>query len=418
MCVSKKSTGQTSLFSLHTRVSEDSESSDDCVEVFHYPVMVSDSKTGSSSDSNCNVIRKENCDTKHNALQEKQMVESTRDDYGKDKVQSGFDSDQTKQQSKGYNRKYFRWWCPIIVVLLIAIVIAFVSSSNLQQQWCLASRSFDVSQLRVQLEEKVFGQHIAISVIYQAFDDFFQPKLDSSHQDHFSKSSTVVFSFHGWTGVGKNYVSNIISDLIPTASITKLIIPLHFPHVGGRYSKLHEQNIKEWILSNTSMCTVNLVIVDEMDKATVPLLKGLQSAIYMLKYGKYKESKTIIVLLSNTGGTAINNLVFSHFTKGYTRETVNKNTLVDAILNSDNVTWHRHLYEKHLIDYIVPFLPLENQHVQKCIKDYLSSRELTLPSQTVAKIAKEFEYFPKNQPFFSKTGCKRVEAKTDLFLYE
>ena len=74
------------------------------------------------------------------------------------------------------------------------------------------------------------------------------------------------------------------------------------------------------------------------------------------------------------------------------------------------------LIESFLIDYFVPFLPLERQHVKQCAKAEISKykflngqqydqRQLELDTDFVAD---EMLYEPSGYNKFSSAGCKRV----------
>jgi hypothetical protein len=146
------------------------------------------------------------------------------------------------------------------------------------------------------------------------------------------------------------------------------------------------------------------------------MVRGLESALEAIKARPQNSTKVIMLLLSNTGGTAINKAVFQHLSGGFSRSDLELNQLKEVILADEFATWHSSLYQKGLIDHIVPFLPLEFDHVVKCIAFYLRQKGVKLSKNIVIQIAKEFEYFPAANPLFSKTGCKLVHAKTDLFL--
>lgn len=61
---------------------------------------------------------------------------------------------------------------------------------------------FDISALKDDFREKVFGQHIAEEIIMKAL---------SSHIKNLEKSKKpLVMSFQGLPGIGKNYVADMI----------------------------------------------------------------------------------------------------------------------------------------------------------------------------------------------------------------
>jgi len=64
---------------------------------------------------------------------------------------------------------------------------------------------------------------------------------------------------------------------------------------------------------------------------------------------------------------------------------------------------------------VVPFLPLEREHVKMCIR-FNASKKRRRPSEAlVDRIADEFEYVPTDAEVYSSSGCKRVDEKVNLY---
>ena len=63
--------------------------------------------------------------------------------------------------------------------------------------------SFELPGLKKDLSQKLYGQHIVEKAVINHIKDHFESK--DPHR-------SLVLSFHGPTGVGKNYVSQIIAD--------------------------------------------------------------------------------------------------------------------------------------------------------------------------------------------------------------
>ena len=68
------------------------------------------------------------------------------------------------------------------------------------------------------------------------------------------------------------------------------------------------------------------------------------------------------------------------------------------------------------MDHLIPFLPLDQSHVRECIK--VSAGERSLTEKDMNAILNQLSYWPKAEKLFSTTGCKRVEAKVQLYLEE
>ena len=156
------------------------------------------------------------------------------------------------------------------VLLVCGTVLGLVFS--LQTYDSCELSAVDSSSIIAELRANVFGQHIAVEMLAAALHEFFAPS---------NLHPVLALSLHGWTGVGKNFVSGIIIEHLPDALVTKLIVPLHFPH--DEEGELYAEQVRDWIESNVTRCHVNVIIIDEMDKASAALTKGIHKAITDLK---------------------------------------------------------------------------------------------------------------------------------------
>ena len=64
---------------------------------------------------------------------------------------------------------------------------------------------------------------------------------------------------------------------------------------------------------------------------------------------------------------------------------------------------------------IVPFLPLERDHVKMCIRFNARSKRRRVSEALVDTIADDFEYIPSDSEVYSSSGCKRVDEKVNLY---
>ena len=77
--------------------------------------------------------------------------------------------------------------------------------------------------------------------------------------------------------------------------------------------------------------------------------------------------------------------------------------------------WHSSLIESNVISAFVPFLPLERSHVKRCVEDELRRKKLAVTSEKQNNIADQLSYFPPDIKLFSKSGCKKISEKVDIF---
>ncbi|XP_021117547.1 torsin-1B isoform X2 [Heterocephalus glaber] len=125
---------------------------------------------------------------------------------------------------------------------------------------CDAERPLDASALKQDLEEKLFGQHLATEVILKALTGFKNNK---------NPKKPLTLSLHGWAGTGKNFVSQIMADHLHPRGLKSHFVhlyvsTLHFPH--EQKIKLYQDQLQKWIHGNVSKCANSMFIFDEMDK--------------------------------------------------------------------------------------------------------------------------------------------------------
>lgn len=104
----------------------------------------------------------------------------------------------------------------------------------LKMECCSANwRPANYSRLEQLLVDNLVGQHIAQDMIVRAV---------RGHQRNKTPSKPLVLSFHGWTGSGKNFVSQFMADSLyrlgqASQFVHLFIATLHFSDVrqAGRY---------------------------------------------------------------------------------------------------------------------------------------------------------------------------------------
>ena len=268
----------------------------------------------------------------------------------------------------------------------------------------------NLESLKLSLDRKVFGQHIAVEVVYNAV---------AGHARNPNPEKALVLSFHGWTGCGKNHVSRIIADNLykwgMDSKYTHQIIATHdFPH-KDRVAE-YKDKIRQLIIQKVKLCAKTLFIFDEVDKVPAGLMDTLRP---FLEHHRHVDGvdyrKCIFIFLSNTGAQLINEFVFKHWQNGDTREDITIKDMDQIInhgaFNIEGGLWRCDLITNNLIDFFVPFLPLEKSHIKQCIVADLVQKGKRLSQEIIQKIADEMQY---SNNAFSTTGCKRVSSRVDL----
>ncbi|XP_067397719.1 torsin-1A-like [Emydura macquarii macquarii] len=280
---------------------------------------------------------------------------------------------------------------------------------------CNMKDTLDIPALQMTLERKVFGQHLATQVVLKAL---------SAHARDKRPRKPLVMSFHGWTGTGKSFVSKIIAQNLYQHQearrrfVHQFDAVLHFPH--AEHIKQYKEQLQNWIRGNVSTCPRSLFIFSEMDQmphglidSIVPYLSHCE-AINGVYYGK-----AIFLFLNNAGGDQITEVVLDHWRRQKEREEIPlmdlQSLLSDEIFNNRNSGfWNSKLIQKNLVDYFIPFMPLEYKHVKECIQEELHYQGLQEDEDLIIKIALAMSDYPKEERLYSSRGCKTVASKVNL----
>ncbi|XP_023400609.2 torsin-1A isoform X2 [Loxodonta africana] len=163
---------------------------------------------------------------------------------------------------------------PIALGLALAgVLTSYISYPRLYclfAECCGQKRSLSREALQKDLDNKLFGQHLAKKVILNAVFGFLNnPK----------PKKPLTLSLHGWTGTGKNFVSKIIAENIYEGGLNSdyvhlFVATLHFPHASN--ITLYKDQLQLWIRGNVSACARSIFIFDEMDKMHAGLIDAIK----------------------------------------------------------------------------------------------------------------------------------------------
>jgi len=275
------------------------------------------------------------------------------------------------------------------------------------------------TQLEGELEQHVFGQHLVHSVVSLSL---------RSHVSKRQPSKALVLSFHGETGVGKNYVAQFVAESLYAKGLNSKFVHLFIATVDfPDDEKLDEYKLQlqDWIRGNVSQCAQTLFIFDEVDKMPVGLLDAVKAFVdYHKSIGGVDFRRSIFIFLSNTGGRKISETALQFWKRGQKREELKRKDLEGLIakgaFSEDGGLHHANVIEKSLVDHFVPFLPIERRHVKQCIlvetEKHLGKYQLN--EEEIEGILDEYTYWPPSTPLFSTRGCKNVEEKVDVIIME
>ncbi|XP_044190608.1 torsin-1B-like isoform X4 [Thunnus albacares] len=177
--------------------------------------------------------------------------------------------------------------------------------------------------------------------------------------------------------------------------------------------------LKQWIKGNITDCAQSMFIFDEVDKMHPDLIDSIKPYLdYYNKVDEVSYGKAIFIFLSNDGAESITQTALDFWNAGRDRKEIELKDLETSLsvsaFNIKSGLW-RSSFTENLVDFFIPFLPLEYQHVVQCARAQMKARGLE-PDQDVAdEVAGDLDYFPKFERVFSVRGCKTVESRLHFY---
>uniref|UniRef100_A0A3B1ISP2 Torsin n=1 Tax=Astyanax mexicanus TaxID=7994 RepID=A0A3B1ISP2_ASTMX len=276
--------------------------------------------------------------------------------------------------------------------------------------------TYNRTALEVDLQAKLFGQHVATRVILKAVSGFMNNE---------NPKKPLVLSLHGWTGTGKNFVSQLIAESIYRKGMSSGFVHLftataHFPH--EMHLESYKTQLQQWIKGNVTNCPRSMFIFDEMDKMHPGLIDSIKPYLdYYETLDGVSYRQAIFIFLSNAGGENIVQVALDFWTAGRDREEIELKHLETALSlsvfnNKNSGFWHTSLIDKNLVDYFVPFLPLEYKHVVQCGMAEMHAKGRTPDMDVVDQMARDMSFFPKEERVFARQGCKVISSRLDFYI--
>uniref|UniRef100_A0A914DY13 Uncharacterized protein n=1 Tax=Acrobeloides nanus TaxID=290746 RepID=A0A914DY13_9BILA len=198
--------------------------------------------------------------------------------------------------------------------------------------------------------------------------------------------------------------------------VNQLIVTLVFPY--PEELKTYQNQLRKWIIGNITACPKTIFIFDEFDKMPIDLVDTITPFVdNFASVGGVDPRQSTFILVHNSGGDHIMKRTLELYQQNKKRqdfELFHFETIVKEAAYQNGALKNSQLIKKSLIDHYVPFLPLEEAHVKKCIQDYIEENDhLKLNKRQINCI---ISYIPFEEDIFSKSGCRQVEEKVRLVL--
>ncbi|XP_034234947.1 torsin-1A-like [Thrips palmi] len=282
----------------------------------------------------------------------------------------------------------------------------------------ISTNAKNISVLEDVLRRNVYGQHLMQDIVLRAL---------RGHMLASDPKKALVLSFHGTPGCGKSYVSDFIAQSLyvrgmKSQYVKKFVAGTDFPDASR--GAVYKLKISKEIQKTVEKCERSLFIFEDVQKMPPSVLDAVVPFIdYHTDIDGVDYRKSIFLFLSNTGASYINQKTLELWSKGTQREDIIKlhdfETMIrQGAFNEEGGLFKSETITTSLIDHYIPFLPLEEKHVRKCIHDeFLKLGYPTSPPGAAELILEEMTFMPDDVHLYSVTGCKRVSAKVTAYHY-
>ena len=296
---------------------------------------------------------------------------------------------------KSFYCQFFLLVTSLVLAWLVASCNFVVFDSN--------EHKYDVSKtldnLSIELQKQVFGQHIAISIIMKRLSEYLTKNNVESVQ-----RTPLIFSFVGPVGIGKTFTSQIVSKIISPQEDCRNVF-LYTAH-HSLLKPLHD-----FIRSCTFNCHTCVVVLDDMNN--VSKTETLKVEMTFAKMTLQANANCVVMLLSTIESQLLYDYLLNVKTLGKNREGLAISQILRTLrydeMNSDNQTSFGNKT-------IVPFLPLERDHVVQCLQSAWNNMYHNIPFDYKIEndVLKEVVFHPAQDEYFAVAGCRDIVEKLNL----
>ncbi|XP_049887457.1 torsin-1A [Pectinophora gossypiella] len=269
---------------------------------------------------------------------------------------------------------------------------------------------YDLDKLKLSLSQRMFGQPLVKELV-----TILHAHKDAVEAENKINKKALVISLHGWTGVGKTYAASMIADAIYKNGVHSKYVKIFMGKKDFDCTDLErkKKELLDIVNKMVKNCPRSLFIFDEIHDMCPSVLDAIKPMVdhhQAVDGVDYRDS--IFVFISNIGGQEIADNLLQLYTQGVKRNDVEFSDF-EAVIR--RTAYYKGGFEKadliarHLIDHYIPFLPLEQQHVERCALSEFRLNGVYDPSDEMMMDALSvITYGPsEDQPIFSNNGCRR-----------
>uniref|UniRef100_A0A1A9VCM7 AAA+ ATPase domain-containing protein n=1 Tax=Glossina austeni TaxID=7395 RepID=A0A1A9VCM7_GLOAU len=314
---------------------------------------------------------------------------------------------------------------PLTIGLGAAAVLGAWNSDFLKDQTycrykeCCNERSIpaNVNALKTKLVD-LYGQHIVKHQLIPALASHLEKRRDSR--------KSLVISFHGTPGTGKNMVADMIANSIYAEGLRSRFVHKFMgraEYPSEEHSASYGYKIHDRVKKALEECPRSLFIFDEVDKMPKGAFEALTSIVDYRSFANGVDfSQAIFIFLSNTAGVEISTHLGNLLLKGILRENTKlgdfEKILEKAAYNLDGGLSKSSLIEAHVIDHFIPFLPLEKSHIYQCLNAEFARYDMEPDQKVLDEIVGNVVTYDPIHGVFAKSGCKKLDKKVAVVAYQ
>nr|XP_055043513.1 torsin-1A-like [Misgurnus anguillicaudatus] len=274
-------------------------------------------------------------------------------------------------------------------------------------------RPFDSFEFEDDLKKSLYGQHIAMELILEAV--FWSMK-------DLNPSKPLVLS-------GKTYVTKIIARNIyvmgeKSKHVHTFTASSHFPHPDQ--TEMYKAQLKQWIHGNVLRFPRSMFIFKQTDFMNPHLIEAIKPFLECRNHVDGVSFRKAIFIFISNAGQMINNIALEFWRKGKDRKEIQNTEEMetqiyqDTLMNKYTGFQHSCLIDEHLVDYFIPFLPLELKHVRQCVLAEMANMNISIAqySDLADTVVRQMPLFPPEEKIFSVNGYKSVKQKLILYFKE
>lgn len=268
---------------------------------------------------------------------------------------------------------------------------------------------FDLRKLRYSFSEKMYGQPLVNEIV-----NILSAHKKTLHDNSNRSKKALVLSLHGWSGVGKNFAATMIADALFKNGMQSKFVKVFMGKKDFDCSNIQktQADLINSVNKIVQKCPTSLIIFDEIHDMCPSVLDAIKPMLdhhHAVDGIDYRNS--IFIFISNIGGKEIAANLLDLYSQGIKRNEVEFHYFEPIIRRSAYSTGG---FEKsstiaqHLIDHYIPFLPLEQHHVEMCALAEFRAHGVNPSEEMMADALSVITYGPtEDQPIFANNGCKR-----------